>query len=114
LNIATVVCTALVGGGLWQFVLLCVELRSLVQGGQGISKILRRGIDFIQLLFSEHSMFYFFIFTFPECFLSVDAQFFLQRHTDYFNSVTSLSSTGYVSNLAWKYHQWYAVHKAVR
>jgi len=33
-------CTGLVGGGLWQFVLLYVELRSLMQGGQGISKIL--------------------------------------------------------------------------
>jgi hypothetical protein len=62
LNIASVVCAELVGGGLWQFVLLCVELQFLVQGGQGISKILKHGIDFIQFLFSEHSLFYFFMF----------------------------------------------------
>jgi hypothetical protein len=78
LNIATVVCAGLVGGGLWQFVLLYVEFRSLVQGDQGISKILNRGIDFIQFLFSEHSVFYFFMFVFPEFFLSVDAQFFFK------------------------------------
>lgn len=60
---------------MWQFVLLYVELWSLVQGGQGISKILKCGIDFIQFLFSEHWVFYFVMFVFPELFLSIDAQF---------------------------------------
>lgn len=113
MNITTVVCKGLVGGGLWQFVLLYLELQSPVQGGQGISKILKHGIDFIQFLFCEHSVFYFILFVFPECVLSNDAQFHLQKHTDYFNSVTFLNSTGYVSNLALNYHQWYAVHKDV-
>lgn len=67
-HIATVVCTGLVGGGLLQFVLLYAELWSLMQGGQGIYKILRQGIDVIRFLFSEHSLFYFFMFVFPEFF----------------------------------------------
>lgn len=50
-----------------------------MQGGQGVSKVLfKRGIDFIQFLFSEHSEFYFFMFVFPEFFLSIDAQFFFK------------------------------------
>lgn len=49
-----------------------------MQGGQGISKILKRGTDFIQFLFSEHSVFYFFMFVFSEFFLSIDAQFYFK------------------------------------
>jgi hypothetical protein len=32
-----------------------LECRSVVQGGKGISGIFKRGIGFIQLLFTEHS-----------------------------------------------------------
>jgi hypothetical protein len=37
-----------------------------------------RDIDFVQFLFSEHSVFYFVMFVFPEFFVSFDAQFFFK------------------------------------
>jgi len=40
--------------------------------------ILKHGIDFTQFLFTEHSLFYFVMFVFPEFFLSIDAQFFFK------------------------------------